>query len=82
MKVAFKGKFIKNTTFDKIVPTLKTNDTLMFIGTPEEAQVQMPKESTKFKEDLTDAERAEIYQEAQNQLSDYPAGITNLGNTC
>mmetsp|Transcript_53511 Transcript_53511/g.44924 ORF Transcript_53511/g.44924 Transcript_53511/m.44924 type:complete len:185 (+) Transcript_53511:118-672(+) len=82
MKVAFKGKFIKNTTFDKIISTLKLNDTLMFIGTPEESQVKMPIEFTKFKEDLTDAERAEIYKDADNTLTDYPAGLVNLGNTC
>jgi len=81
MKVAFKGKFIKESTFIKIVGTLKDNDTLNFIGTPEERQVKMPQEEIKFKEDLTDQERAEIFKENQT-LNDLPAGMVNLGNTC
>jgi len=31
---------------------------------------------------MTDDEKAELYKDAQLALTDYPAGMINLGNTC
>jgi len=81
MKVAFKGKFIKENTFSQIISKLKEGDTLTLIGTAEQNQVKMPTETVKFKEDLSDQERAEIFKENVG-LGDLPAGLMNMGNTC
>jgi len=81
MKVAFKGKFIKANTFESIVVKLKENDTLTLIGTAEEHQVKVPTKEVRFKEDLTDQERAEIFKDTV-AVGDLPAGLVNLGNTC
>lgn len=81
MKIAFKGKFIKDLTFNDIISKLKENDTITLIGTAEQNQVKIPSEKIKFKEDLTDAERAEIFKD-NVAVGDLPAGLVNLGNTC
>jgi len=81
MKIAFKAKFIKENSFVLITSKLKDENTLTLIGTAEDKQIKVPSQHIKFKEDLTDKERAEIFKETV-AVGDLPAGLANLGNTC
>ncbi|XP_065667283.1 ubiquitin carboxyl-terminal hydrolase 14 isoform X2 [Hydra vulgaris] len=69
-KIMGKGKTLKNDTWDGF--TLKDGMTLLMMGSNE--LVPTPQLSTKFIEDMSSTEL--------NKASSFPAGLTNLGNTC
>jgi len=72
-KVMTKGKILSSETWENFPIT--DGGMLLLMGTKkEEITKDIPKEPTKFAEDLTDSELAS----AQN----LPLGLTNLGNTC
>lgn len=73
-KVLLKGGQLKNDTNMSLLG-LKAGQTLMMMGTPSGKAMQVPKEKTKFVEDMSAAELAKTE-------GAMPAGLQNLGNTC
>lgn len=69
------GQLKDDTDLSKI--GAKPGQIFMMMGTPAEggADLQRPKETIKFIEDMTEAEAAQ-------QVGATPAGLQNLGNTC
>ncbi|RKF61307.1 Ubiquitin carboxyl-terminal hydrolase 6 [Erysiphe neolycopersici] len=75
-KILVKGGQLKDDT-DLSKIGAKPGQVFMMMGTPAEggADLQRPKETIKFIEDMTEAEAAQ-------QVGATPAGLQNLGNTC
>ncbi|POS86272.1 hypothetical protein EPUL_005246, partial [Erysiphe pulchra] len=75
-KILVKGGQLKDDT-DLSKIGAKPGQVFMMMGTPSEggADLQRPKETIKFVEDMTEAEAAQ-------QVGATPAGLQNLGNTC
>lgn len=75
-KILVKGGQLKDDT-DMSKLGLKPGQTLMMMGTPSGANIDLsrPKDAVKFVEDMTEAEAAQ-------QEGATPAGLENLGNTC
>jgi len=76
-KILVKGGQLKDDTeLSKL--GAKPGQTFMMMGTPAEGEgaiLERPKEKTKFREDMTEAEAASLEGAT-------PAGLQNLGNTC
>jgi ubiquitin carboxyl-terminal hydrolase 14 len=60
--------------------TIKEGTKVTLIGTAEGAEIQAPKEQTKFVEDMTKAELAAA--RGEKVKGPLPVGLENLGNTC
>ncbi|KAH7122385.1 ubiquitin C-terminal hydrolase-like protein [Dendryphion nanum] len=76
-KILVKGGQLKDDA-DMAKLGLKPNQTIMMMGTPSgdtSNVIARPKEKTRFLEDMTEAEAAQIEGAT-------PAGLQNLGNTC
>ena len=75
-KVLVKGGQLKDDA-DMSALGLKSNQTIMMMGTPsgDGVVIEKPKEQIKFLEDMDEAEAAQLEGAT-------PAGLQNLGNTC
>ena len=74
-KIIVKGGQLKDEQ-DMSLLGLKSGQTLMMMGTPSGgAVIEKPQQQTKFLEDMTEAEAAQV-------AGATPAGLQNLGNTC
>ena len=77
-KILIKGGQLKDET-DLSTLKAKPGQSFMMMGTPAAGEgavtLERPKETIRFKEDMTEAEQAK-------QEGAIPAGLQNLGNTC
>ena len=76
-KLMFKGKVIQDSAVLS-ASGVREHSVLMMMGTATE--LVEPNQPVKFKEDLTEAEKAQLFKEAEGVA--LPSGLVNLGNTC